>query len=165
MSSMREMLFGSNLKYGLEIRALKEKSKNIEKIINQSEKDARKLSEQIIKYMTDNLTKIEKICTDHNYKKQINNLNEFQTSVLNDLNKFDEHDKAKIQDCFDIISQYHADIYTTKLNQFEKDVSDIESIVSKNKKQYDSYLPLIESQLNSSQARTEFLIQDQKKLL
>ena len=52
----------------------------------------------------------------------------------------------------------------TKLNEFGEDISNIKLIVSENKKQCDSYLPLVESQLNSSQARTESLIQEQRKL-
>ena len=158
------MLLISNKIEESEIHNLQEKSKNIEKTIYQSEKDARKLSKQIIKYLADYLTKIEETYTDHNYKNQVKDLNTFQASIFNDLNKFNEHDRAKIQECFNVISHYHADIYVTKLNEFEEDISNIQLIVSENKKQCDSYLPQIESQLNSSQARTESLIQEQRKL-
>ena len=115
---------------------------------------------------------------DHKYTKILKDLKESQLSMFDNLEKFDIHDQAKIQSCFDNIYSYITDLfeynrrtafegYKTELSQYElghtSNVISIQSILSENTMQNNSYVLKIELQVQSLKADTSSLIEKQKR--
>ena len=128
--------------------------------------------------MTNNLDEIYKTCNDHKYTKILKDLNESQSSMFDNLEKFDNHDQAKIQSCFDNIYLHIIGFYETKtsqafqnyeieLRQYKldqtKDIESIQSILSENTKQNNIHVSKIESQMQFFKADTSSLLEKQKK--
>ena len=80
------------------IKKLNSRISKLEQLITQNTKDAKKLAWQISKYVADNLTTIFNAYDDNDYKKYLKDINKLQISIFSDLEKFDNHDQATIQD-------------------------------------------------------------------
>ena len=98
--------------------------------------------------------------------------------MFDNLEKFDNHDQAKIQSYFDNIYLHIIEVYEMKksqalqnyeieLRQYKldqtKDTESIQSILSENTKQNNIHVSKIESQVQFFKADTSSLLEKQKK--
>ena len=159
-----------------EIDDYKNKIKIVKDTIYQNEKDAVTSSKKISKYLTENLAIAENDIYKSKSKQHIKGLNASQTSIFKDLEKFDGHNQATIQRCFEAIYLYNNDIFETErgkllenfetnLHQFEQqylndisNIKDIKSIISESKQQTDTHLSQIKSKITLLKTSSENMI-------
>ena len=112
--------------------------------------------------------------------KRIQDLNTYQKSIFNDLKSLEDHDQAKIQDCFKEITFYQIDVfekksaqlleeYEAKLDQYEQNmylsnIAKIKMITSKNKHLSEDYMNIVDSLTDKLKTKCIMIKQRDSKL-
>ena len=179
LNSMNSTLLGCTRFDDEKIKKLNSRISKLEQLITQNTKDAKKLAWQISKYVADNLTTIFNAYDDNDYKKYLKDLNKLQISIFSDLEKFDNHDQATIQDWFEHINSHYKGVFDLEraklLDEFEAaleryqqndylhNIDKINTIVSENEQQSTSYVYNVEIKLKSLKANAESWMQQQSE--
>ena len=179
LNSMNSTLLGCTRFDDEKIKKLNSRISKLEQLITQNTKDAKKLAWQISKYVADNLTTIFNAYDDNDYKKYLKDLNKLQISIFSDLEKFDNHDQATIQDWFEHINSHYKGVFDLEraklLDEFEAaieryqqndylpNIDEINTIVRKNNQQSTSYVYQVENKLKSLKANAESWLQQQSE--
>ena len=158
-----------------EIKELKKDITILEKELKSNQEEALKDSNIIMKYFHEKLKENSKKYDDQKTKNYFSNLNQSQKNIFSDIDNFDNHNQATIQNCFRVIHVCIADQYenertadldhfANQLFLFEKDhlknISDIKLEVSKYKEQNHEYALKVNSQIQSAQTKAESSIRN-----